>query len=237
MPILQSPDCPPRQRRLRRAWAAFLCVFLGVMATTPRYVGGADTPLGQYIRALESSYRGVSTLRAEFTQTHVWGGRKRVESGTVHFAQGGRMRWDYRQPIEKLFLSDGKRIFFYIPEEKQVTRTSVKSSEDFRVPFRLLLSRLNLRKIFSRIEFADQALDASPGNRVLRAIPKRALEEAYDEVLFEVTPSADIRRLVVFYPDRSSMDFVFDGIERNVALNPSLFRFALPPGTEVIEQH
>ncbi|MBI1940689.1 MAG: outer membrane lipoprotein chaperone LolA [Acidobacteria bacterium] len=219
-----------------RARIAYVCFFFAVLGGAPARVWGADAAVEAYVRALESSYRGVRTLRAEFTQTYVWGGRKRVESGTVHFARGGRMRWDYSKPIEKLFLSDGKKIFFYIPEDHQVTRTSMKSSEDFRVPFRLLLSRLDLRKIFSRIEFADQALDASPGNRVLRGIPKRALEEAYEQVLFEVAPSADIHRLVVFYPDRSSMEFIFRQIEKNVALSPSLFLFTPPPGTEVIDQ-
>jgi outer membrane lipoprotein-sorting protein len=32
------------------------------------------------------------------------------------------------------------------------------------------------------------------------------------------------------------MEFTFDHIERNVALSPTLFRFAPPPGTEVIDQ-
>ena len=221
-------------RKLRTAVALVGVVFGFLVATTSR---GADTTLDQYVRGLEASYRGVNTLRADFTQTYVWGGRKRVETGTVVFATGGRMRWDYRQPIEKLFISDGKNVFFYVPQDNQVTRTSVKSSEDFRVPFRLLLSRLDLGKIFSHIEFADQTLDAAPANRVLRGIPKRRLEEAYDQVLFEVTPSADIHRLVVFYPDRSTMDFVFSDVQKNVAVQPSLFRFTPPPGAEVIDQH
>jgi len=192
--------------------------------------------LEQYVRVLESSYRGVQTLRAEFTQTYTWGGRSRAESGTVSFARGGRMRWDYREPKQKLFLASGKHLILYIPEERQLTRSAVKSSEDVRVPFRLLLSRLSLRKVFSRIEFADAALAAQPGNRVLRALPKGGQDEAYTEVLLEVTPTFDIRRLVVLYADRSRMEFTFDHIERNVALSPTLFRFAPPPGTEVIDQ-
>ena len=235
MPTSRRIDIPDTKRWKVRAEAGLMVFFLGLLvATTAR---GADAALDQYVRALEASYRSVRTLRADFTQTYVWGGRKRVESGTVVFAKGGRMRWDYRQPIEKLFVSDGKNVFFYVPQDNQVNRTSVKSSEDFRVPFRLLLSRLDLGKIFSRIEFADQALDAEPGNRVLRGLPKQRLEEAYEQVLFEVTPSADIRRLLVFYPDRSSMEFVFSDVEKNVAVQSSIFRFTPPPGTEVIDQH
>jgi outer membrane lipoprotein carrier protein len=189
----------------------------------------------QYVRTLESSYHDVRTLRAEFTQTYQWGARTRVETGTVNFARGGLMRWDYREPASKLFLATGKDLILYIPAENQVTRSPIKSSEDIRVPFRLLLSRLNLRKVFSRIEFADAALDAQPGNRVLRGTPKRG-GETYSEVLMEVTPNFDIRRLVVIYTDRSRMEFLFARIERNVALNPAAFQFTPPPGAEIIKQ-
>ena len=214
-----------------------LCALLVVAVVVPAAAGAAAGPseIERYVRALESSYHDVRTLRAEFTQTYQWGARTRVETGTVNFARGGLMRWDYREPTPKLFLATGKDLILYIPAENQVTRSSVKSSEDIRVPFRLLLSRLNLRKVFSTIEFADGALDAQPGNRVLRAIPKRG-EETYSEVLMEVTPNLDIRRLVVFYSDRSRMEFVFNRIERNVALNPTLFQFTPPPGAEIIKQ-
>ena len=214
-----------------------LCALLVVAVVVHAAAGAAAGPseIERYVRALESSYHDVRTLRAEFTQTYQWGARMRVERGTVDFARGGLMRWDYREPTPKLFLATGKDLILYIPAENQVTRSSVKSSEDIRVPFRLLLSRLNLRKVFSTIEFADGALDAQPGNRVLRAIPKRG-EEAYSEVLMEVTPNLDIRRLVVFYTDRSRMEFVFNRIERNVALNPTLFQFTPPSGAEIIKQ-
>jgi len=214
-----------------------ICALLVAAVVVPAASSAAAGPsdIEWYVRTLESSYHDVRTLRAEFTQTYQWGTRTRVETGTVNFARGGLMRWDYREPAPKLFLATGKDLILYIPAENQVTRSPIKSSEDIRVPFRLLLSRLNLRKVFSKIEFADGALDAWPGNRVLRAIPERG-EETYSEVLMEVTPNLDIRRLVVSYTDRSRMEFVFDRIERNVALNPTLFQFTPPPGAEIIKQ-
>lgn len=146
------------------------------------------------------------------------------------------MRWDYAQPQQKLFLSDGKHLILYVPDEKQLTRSPVKSSEDIRVPFRLLLSRLNLRRVFARIEFADAALEHDPGDRVLRAFPKKGFEEDYQQVLMELTPGFDIRRLVVIYPDGSSMKFQFEHIARNEPVSRSFFQFTPPPGTEVIDQ-
>ena len=192
--------------------------------------------LEQYVRAFESSYRGVNTLRAEFRQTYTSGGRTRVESGTVSLAKGGRMRWDYREPEAKLFVSDGKNLFLYVPGEKQVTQSAAKASEDFRTPLSVLLSRLSLRKVFSKIEFADQALEPEAGDRVLCGYPRKGFEDAYRQVLIELSPQMDIRRLIVLYADNSTMEFVFTHLQRNMALPPSTFRFVPPADAEVIRE-
>jgi outer membrane lipoprotein carrier protein len=215
------------------AWMYFVIPVPGVAALAGTQQ--VSKPVQEYVARLESSYRDVKTMRAEFTQTYVAGGRSRVESGTVYFARGGRMRWDYREPEEKLFLSDGKKIMLYVPAEKQLTRSMVKSSDDARVPFRLMLSRLNLRRVFGRIEFADPATKPQAGNQILRALPKHEDEESFQEVLFELTPDFDIRKLVIRYPDHSAMEFTFNTISRNVQINPTLFQFNPPAGTEVID--
>ena len=196
----------------------------------------ATSKLDLFVRELESSYRSVKTVRADFTQTYLWGDKRRVETGEVYFARGGMMRWDYNDPTRKLFLSDGKKLYLYVPEEKQLTRSSVKSSDDIRVPFRLMLSRLSLRKVFSRIEFDNHESKREPDNVVLRAFPKPGHEDEFQEVLMELTPGFDIRRLVIVSNEHSTMEFTFDHIERNVALSLSLFHFVPPPGTEIIEQ-
>lgn len=229
----------PRRRQVGMALAAGAMLYIVLPRFGMTAVPGTSQvskPVEEYIGKLESSYRDVKTLKAEFTQTYIADGRSRVETGTVYFARGGRMRWDYREPEEKLFLSDGKKIMLYVPAEKQLTRSPAKSSEDARVPFRLLLSRLNLRRVFGRIEFAGQALTPQPGNEVLRAFPKREDESNFQEVFFELTPAFDIRKLVIRYPDHSSMEFTFNAIDRNVRLDPRLFQFTPPAGTEVIDQ-
>ena len=200
-------------------------------------VGASTDLLEEYVHQFESSYHAVRTIRADFTQTYVSGGRTRIESGVVYFARGGLMRWDYRQPQPKLFLSNGKILMLYIPAEKQLTRTPLKASDDIRVPFRLLLSRLELRRVFSRIEFTPDALEHQPPDRVLRGYPKKGFDEEYQQVLMVVSPQFDIRRLLIILPDQSTMDFSFDHIVRNSPVSRSLFRFTPPPGTEVIDQH
>ena len=237
----RSPDHPiTRLARSPQCVSCFAAAFmlLGCTGLTGAPVGNGSTDLlEEYVRQFESSYHGVQTIHADFTQTYVSGGRTRIESGVVYFARGGLMRWDYQRPQPKLFLSDGKTLLLYIPEEKQLTRSPLKASDDIRIPFRLLLSRLNLRRVFSRIEFPPDALEHDPADRVLRAYAKKGYEEDYHQVLMVVSPQFDIRRLVVILPDQSTMEFSFDHMGRNVPLSRSLFRFTPPPGTEVIDQH
>jgi len=225
-------------------WSAALAIFTGAMILlgvsrfsfgSPGRPDGEPAEVKDYVKQLESSYRSVKTLRAEFVQTYMADGRTRGESGTVSFARGGRMRWDYRQPEEKVFVSDGKYLLLYVPSEKQMTRSRVKESDDARVPFRLLLSRLNLGRVFEHIEFADQALKPEKGDRVLRALPKHEEEGGYHEVLMEITPEFDIHRLVIHFSDQSSMEFTFNRVDRNAQMDSSIFKFTPPAGTEVID--
>jgi outer membrane lipoprotein carrier protein len=212
---------------------ALLFCFTSVLpAQTPPPTAG-----DAYIQQFESSYRDVRSLRAEFTQTFTSGGRTRIEAGKVAFARGGLMRWDYERPAAKLFICDGKQVSLYVSEEHQLTRTPMKSSADVRVPFELLLTRLNLHRVFDRVELADGALDHAPANHVLRAFPKKQFAEDYTDVLIELDPQFDMQRLIVNYPDYSRMDFRFDHIERNQPLPRSLFQFIPPAGTEIIDQH
>ena len=122
----------------------------------------------------------------------------------------------------------------YIPEEHQLTRTDVKTSEDFRVPFELLLTRLDLHRVFARVEMADAALEHDAGDHVLHGFPKKEFAEDYTDVLMELDSQFDIRRLIVNYPDHSRMEFLFDHIERNPTLSRALFQFTPPAGTEII---
>ena len=240
----RSPDRPIVRLGVS-CFVTFLLILAGAGLVNPSMCNSpaeqaagpaSSNSLQEFERQFESSYHAVRTIRAEFIQTYVSGGRTRTESGVVYFARGGWMRWDYRQPQPKLFLSDGKTLMLYVPEEKQLSRSPLKASDDIRVPFRLLLSRLKLGRVFSRLEFAPDALQHQPADRVLRGYPKEPFQEDYQQVLMVISPQFDIRRLIVILPDQSTMEFDFDHIERDVPASRALFQFTPPPGTEVIDQ-
>jgi len=192
----------------------------------------ARSELDQLIDALQVKYNKLSSLAADFSQVYTAPGqRERRESGRLLLKKPGKMRWDYTSPETKLFLSDGKWLYEYVPSEKYATRSSIKEAGDLRSPFAFLLGRGNLRSDFKRIEFAGES-PIKAGNKVLRLVPKRAQD--FKELLVEIEPkSLQIYRLSIIEPDGERSDFLFTNVRENVTAPATQFTFKAPPGVEV----
>jgi outer membrane lipoprotein carrier protein len=76
--------------------------------------------------AVDHRYNHLRTLQCEFTEIYSGAGMERSESGTLWLKKPGKMRWEYRSPRQKLFVSDGKEAWFYVPGERQVRKAPVK---------------------------------------------------------------------------------------------------------------
>jgi outer membrane lipoprotein carrier protein len=183
---------------------------------------------------VDRRYNSMQTLEAQFVETYRGAGINRVESGTLTLKKPGKMRWDYREPRPKLFLSDGKTAWFYVPGEQQVRRAPVKKLDDLRSPIRYLLGKTKLEKEFNGLSLAPDVNPLDAGNIVLRGLPK-GMEERVSQVLLEVTPDSKLRRIVIEEADGSITEFQFKDQKENVALADARFRFTPPPGVETVE--
>lgn len=227
----------------QRFWRVSGLAAVACYLTLAVFASGAAAPaaphsesVARIVTAFESHYSGVHSLQADFKQTAFAWGKARVESGVVYMAQGGRMRWVYEKPDKQVFISDGRQLLFYVPAQKQLTISSAHDAQSARVPLGILLSHVQLSKLFSRVELANGALETPRGHHVLRGYPRFFYKNDFRSVVIDLAPNFDIRRLVVFYPDNSTMQFEFTAIQRNPELPASLFAFSPPPGTQVIHQ-
>ncbi|HMV47179.1 MAG TPA: outer membrane lipoprotein carrier protein LolA [Blastocatellia bacterium] len=193
---------------------------------------GAQSELNQLIDDLQAKYNKLSSLSADFTQLYNAPGQKpRRESGRVLLRKPGKMRWDYTTPEAKLFVSDGKWLYEYIPADKYASRSAVKESGDMRAPFAFLLGRGNLRRDFKVIEFAKE-VPARAGNKVLRMVPKRAAD--FKELVLEIEPgSLQITRLTLIESGSARSDFLFSNVRENAPAGADQFTFKAPAGVEL----
>jgi outer membrane lipoprotein carrier protein len=189
-------------------------------------------------QAVDERYNHLHTLQTDFTEIYRGAGMERTESGTLWLKKPGKMRWEYRSPREKLFLSDGRDAWFYVPGERQVRRTAVKKLDDLRSPLAFLLGKTRLEKELQGLSLVrDPAPDVAPlaaGDVVLRGVPK-SLAERVSQVLLEITPEHWISRILIEEVDGSVTEYRFSNQKENVAVADQRFQFAVPDGVEVID--
>jgi outer membrane lipoprotein carrier protein len=183
---------------------------------------------------VDQRYNHLRSLQVEFTEIYRGAGMERTESGTLWLKKPGKMRWEYRSPREKLFLSDGKDAWFYVPGDRQVRKEPVRRLDDLRSPLAFLLGKTRLEKELQGLSLASDVTPWMAGNVVLRGVPK-AMADRVSEVLLEITPDSTIARIVIEEEDGSVTEYRFSTQQEDVAIADQRFRFSPPRGVEVIE--
>ena len=192
-------------------------------------LSAADIDVPRTLKGIEDRYNRTQTLQLSFTESYQQGARTRVEKGDLYLRKPGRMRWQYTAPAGKLFVSDGKFIYAYTPQDNRAEKMKLKETDDMRAPLAFLLGRLDFNKDFR--EFHARPED---GGVFVTAIPKSD-KLPYSEVSFLAAPDYTIRRLEVKGQDNSVLRFSFENEKKDPAIQDAMFRFTPPPGAEYVD--
>ena len=130
--------------RLIIAFALFLGGTASIAPTAAAQAAPPAKSVSDIAERVDRYYNSLQSLKADFTESYRGAGMQRSESGTLWLKQPGRMRWEYRAPAEKLFISDGKTAWFYVPGEQRASKSPVKKLDDLRSPLRFLLGHTTM---------------------------------------------------------------------------------------------
>ena len=202
-------------------------------------VGAAAEDVHSIAAAVDKHYDHLRTLQAEFTEEYRGAGIERTEAGTLWLAKGGmkkpgKMRWEYRSPREKLFVSDGRDAWFYVPGDRQARKTDARKLDDIRSPLAFLLGKSKLEKELQALSLAPDVAPVVAGDVVLRGVPQ-VLADRISEILLEVTPAHQIVRIVINDVDGSVTEYRFSDQQEDVSIPEGRFQFKPPAGTETVE--
>jgi outer membrane lipoprotein carrier protein len=204
---------------------------LGLTGSLLTVLAGAapmPTPAAEALaRRVDARQKGVRDLTARFVQSYRSGvlGREVVERGTLAVKKPGRMRWEYKEPEKKLFVSDGKQFFFYVPADRQVI---VKDQAGERGIPAFLLAGQGILDQF-RV-FAEPPL---PGRERLRLVPRNPDAEV-ERIFLDVDAEARVRAIEVWDVQGGHSRFQFEDVKENVGVPDGQFRFEVPRGVEVV---
>ena len=185
--------------------------------------------------ALQRKYDKIRDFSADFTHQHQSGvlRRKAVEQGSLLVKKPGKMRWEYKSPEKKLFVSDGTRIYFHDLGNNQVTVSEVPKSDEAASAALFLTGKGNLPRDFDA-SFIVAAEGSPQETYALRLDPKTPQGE-YDWL--EIVVDRDtllIRTLTAAEKQGGRSTFLFSKFKENIGIGDKPFDFAIPRGAEVI---
>ena len=220
--------------RARHAVAALIIV---AAASTPRsniLVHGAEETAAELAAALQRKYDGIKDFSADFTHAYEGGVLKKkiTERGRLVVKKPGKMRWDYSAPEQKQFVSDGLKMYSYIPQDKQVVVASVPEN-DAATPALFLAGKGNLTRDFTA-SLVDAPAGMPAGSRALKLVPRMRQTE-YDSLVLVVDPATlGIRGLVTIDAQGGTSSFSFTNLQENTGVADKAFAFKIPRGVDVI---
>ena len=189
--------------------------------------------LDEVLLGVEATYQKLQDLRADFRQEafNKSLGQTIKANGTVYLKKGGKMRWEYRTPSVQEIVSDGKSLWVYTAELKQVTVSPTPSA--LAGPAGSFLAGLGrVRNEFS-VRFGNPSRDAE-GNWILNLTPKRP-EPALSRLVLSVDPKEFLVRRAVLYDEfQNIVTMTFTKVVMNPALADKLFSYTPPPGVAVV---
>src|ERR1700681_3657130 len=201
----------------------------------PPGVTAADPSGLELAQALQRKYDAIREFATDFVHTYRGGvlNKQLTERGRLLVKKPGKMRGEKTAPEKKLFVSEGGKIYSYLPEDKQVIVSDVPSGDRLTTPVLFLAGKGNLTRDFSP-SFTDLPPGAAPGSRALKLVPKTAQPD-YDWLVVVVDAvTLGLRGLVYSDPQGGTSTFSFTNLKENAGLTDKDFDFKVPRGVDVV---
>ena len=196
-------------------------------------LASAESP-SELIGNLQKHYEQIQSFSADFEQNFQGQGIFIRESGIVKMKKPGKMYWQYQQPNKKLFIADGKKSYFYVPNDNQVIITDLDLS-DAPIPLLFLIGKGDLNKDF-HADFEKEEEPVGVNNILLRLTPKGS-QTVVSHVTLEIDRSTYlIHRLIVTESIGSRNEYILRNMLQNRSFPDRLFVFKIPDKAEVLYQ-
>lgn len=186
------------------------------------------------VAGLQAWLDATSSLDMRFRQSLVSGalGTSASETGRLYLERPGKIRWDYRDPEEKIAILIGDRTELYLAEDRQLTRGHL-TPEQALFP-RLLAGQDRLDALFTSTLVATPA-SGGEGMYRLRLVPKGSSGAMGVVTLTLKPPQFSIEAAELIDEAGNRTTYAFTDVKRNRGVPPGSFAFEAPPGTEIIE--
>jgi len=203
-----------------------------LIASNHSQAAAPDLSLEQILDRIEKRYAGKG-FKADFIQetTEKAMGISDFATGKVYVRFPGKMRWEYEKPEKRIFITDGQKLWVYLPADNQVQIASAPvffrdgKGASFLSDIKLIRQKFEITLEKSTEDFFYE----------LNLVP---IEKTLDvsKVHLSVTRNTfTIVRVITYnsYGDENRIEQV--NLQFDVPLDDALFSFAIPKGADVVK--
>lgn len=209
-----------------------LALTLAMCSLLAGSLGAQSRPAADSVaRSLQQRYQTVRDFAADFVHSYRGGvlRTQTTERGTVTVKKPGKMRWVYTTPERKEFVSDGRKIYTYLVEDKQVLVNDVPADNATSGAL-FLAGKGDIVRDFT----ATYPETTPTGTVALKLTPRRA-EPDYEYLIVALDPaSLQIRSLTTRDRQGGDSTLTFSNMKENRGLADKDFAFRIPRGVDVI---
>jgi len=189
---------------------------------------------------VKKAYKNMKNFSADFEQTTIVAGKKRVAVGVLTFQKPNLLRQEYYESenskkTSQLIVSDGKAIMSYTPMVKQMTKQEFSSKNEELFPgFGQSLE--NVEKNYD-IKLIKDEVSEKKGVHCVELTPKKQDEDQIFETIQVWVRDEDSIPVQVMYKDTknsATFFFSFKNIKINSKIDESIFKFTPPSGTQIV---
>ena len=184
---------------------------------------------------IEKRLLSLESIKADFEQIYysVSVTTPLKEKGKFTFKKPDLMKWEYREPEEKVFLYKKGNFLFYIPEDNQLIKSSL-GEENHESEILSLLSGQKTLQNHYLIEFSPFPTESTQTYQ-LKLTPRE--EDEYSFILLEIDEKSWLIRKAIFFDwAGNKTEFRFSRIKANVNVPLGFFELKVPPDVEIIER-
>jgi outer membrane lipoprotein carrier protein len=223
-----------KTRPLTRVTAIALLVMLLATGVWRSTASAAASTAQELAQALQKRYDTIRDFSADFEHLYRGGVIKKQlsERGHLLIKKPGKMRWEYSAPERKVFVSDGVKLYSYIPDDKQVIVSSVPKGQT-TTPALFLAGQGDLIRDFTVSDIAAPA-GTPPGTRSLKLVP-RVAQPDFEALTLSLDPATlTLRGIESLDTQGGTSSFIFTNLRENVGAADKEFAFTIPRGVDVI---
>src|SRR5262245_35419728 len=217
-----------------RIHAAIMALGALLVAAVPLTAAEPATAV-ELAQSLQKKYDTIRDFSADFVHSYRSGALKKqlTEKGHLLIKKPGKMRWEYTSPEQKLFVSDGVKIYAYIPQDKQVIVSTVPTDDTASAPGLFLAGKGNLVRDF-KASLTEVPPGMPAGTKALKLVPTKPQPD-YDWIVLLVDQTTlGLRGLVSTDAQGGTSTFSFANLKENVNPADKEFAFQMPRGVDVV---